>query len=136
MGFDVQAVRKQFPALTEGAAHFDGPGGTQVPQCVADAVATLRSLSTPKLRPLHPDLADVSRHAINQTIGVRIWPAIFCNLVRHEPVHHFEAREIKIFRFVQHQGCDPIVETAAEISKPGMFLLDVVAVNDVEIFAL
>ena len=40
MGFDVQAVRKQFPALTEGAAHFDGPGGTQVPQCVADAVAT------------------------------------------------------------------------------------------------
>jgi cysteine desulfurase family protein (TIGR01976 family) len=39
MGFDVQAVRKQFPALAEGAAHFDGPGGTQVPQIVADAVA-------------------------------------------------------------------------------------------------
>ncbi len=39
MGLDVQAVRKQFPALSEGAAHFDGPGGTQVPQAVADAVA-------------------------------------------------------------------------------------------------
>jgi cysteine desulfurase family protein (TIGR01976 family) len=39
MSLDVQAIRKQFPALTEGAAHFDGPGGTQVPQAVADAVA-------------------------------------------------------------------------------------------------
>jgi selenocysteine lyase/cysteine desulfurase len=38
--FDVVAVRKQFPALDEGAAHFDGPGGSQTPQVVADAVAT------------------------------------------------------------------------------------------------
>ncbi|TCO50526.1 cysteine desulfurase family protein (TIGR01976 family) [Kribbella antiqua] len=37
--FDVIAVRKQFPALDEGAAHFDGPGGSQTPQVVADAVA-------------------------------------------------------------------------------------------------
>ncbi|GAA0929972.1 cysteine desulfurase-like protein [Kribbella koreensis] len=39
MAFDVDAVRKQFPALGEGAAHFDGPGGSQTPQVVADAVA-------------------------------------------------------------------------------------------------
>jgi cysteine desulfurase family protein (TIGR01976 family) len=38
--FDVVAVRKLFPALDEGAAHFDGPGGSQTPQVVADAVAT------------------------------------------------------------------------------------------------
>jgi cysteine desulfurase family protein (TIGR01976 family) len=38
--FDVVAVRKQFPALEEGAAHFDGPGGSQTPQVVADAVAS------------------------------------------------------------------------------------------------
>ncbi|WP_371403109.1 cysteine desulfurase-like protein [Kribbella sp. NBC_00662] len=37
--FDVVAVRKQFPALDEGAAHFDGPGGSQTPQVVADAVS-------------------------------------------------------------------------------------------------
>ncbi|HET6740978.1 MAG TPA: cysteine desulfurase-like protein [Kribbella sp.] len=37
--FDVVTVRKQFPALDEGAAHFDGPGGSQTPQAVADAVA-------------------------------------------------------------------------------------------------
>jgi cysteine desulfurase family protein (TIGR01976 family) len=38
--FEVDAVRKQFPALSEGAAHFDGPGGSQTPQVVADVVAT------------------------------------------------------------------------------------------------
>ena len=44
MGYDVAAIRASFPALTEGAAHFDGPGGSQVPVAVADAVAgTLRS---------------------------------------------------------------------------------------------
>jgi len=42
--YDVAAVRAHFPALAEGAAHFDGPGGSQVPDLVADAVAgTLRS---------------------------------------------------------------------------------------------
>ncbi|MFC4530553.1 cysteine desulfurase-like protein [Sphaerisporangium dianthi] len=39
MTYDVAAVRERFPALEEGAAHFDGPGGTQTPMEVADAVA-------------------------------------------------------------------------------------------------
>jgi cysteine desulfurase family protein (TIGR01976 family) len=43
-GYDVAAVRAHFPALAEGAAHFDGPGGSQTPDVVADAVAaTLRA---------------------------------------------------------------------------------------------
>ena len=29
MTYDVAAVRSLFPALQEGAAHFDGPGGSQ-----------------------------------------------------------------------------------------------------------
>ncbi|MEX2289257.1 MAG: cysteine desulfurase-like protein [Mycobacteriales bacterium] len=37
--YDVEAVRADFPALAEGLAHFDGPGGTQVPAVVSDAVA-------------------------------------------------------------------------------------------------
>jgi cysteine desulfurase family protein (TIGR01976 family) len=37
--YDVASLRAQFPALTEGAAHFDGPGGSQVPLPVARAVA-------------------------------------------------------------------------------------------------
>lgn len=39
MSYDVAAVRAQFPALRAGTAHFDGPGGTQVPEPVARAVA-------------------------------------------------------------------------------------------------
>src|SRR5579859_2463325 len=42
MSYDVAAVRAHFPALKQGAAHFDGPGGSQVPDVVGDAVrATL-----------------------------------------------------------------------------------------------
>jgi cysteine desulfurase family protein (TIGR01976 family) len=39
MSYDVAAVRAQFPALKAGTAHFDGPGGSQVPEPVARAVA-------------------------------------------------------------------------------------------------
>ncbi|MEV0156084.1 cysteine desulfurase-like protein [Micromonospora sp. NPDC050686] len=37
--FDVAALRAQFPSLASGIAHFDGPGGTQTPRPVADAIA-------------------------------------------------------------------------------------------------
>src|SRR3954451_11174788 len=40
MSFDVAAVRAHFPALRAGAAHFDGPGGSQVPDVVGQAVAS------------------------------------------------------------------------------------------------
>lgn len=44
MTLDVQAVRNQFPALSrvvggQPAAYLDGPGGTQVPESVVDAMA-------------------------------------------------------------------------------------------------
>lgn len=37
--YDVAAVRARFPALKDGSAHFDGPGGTQTPLPVIDAIA-------------------------------------------------------------------------------------------------
>ncbi|MFM9048638.1 MAG: cysteine desulfurase-like protein [Actinomycetota bacterium] len=44
MSYDVQRLRAQVPALAEGMAHFDGPGGTQIPEPVAAAMAAaLRS---------------------------------------------------------------------------------------------
>ena len=45
--FDVAAIRSHFPALTGGTAFFDGPGGTQTPVAVADAIrdALLRPLA-------------------------------------------------------------------------------------------
>ncbi len=39
MPYDVARLRSWFPALEEGVAHFDGPGGSQVPRQVAEAVA-------------------------------------------------------------------------------------------------
>ncbi|AXH94926.1 cysteine desulfurase-like protein [Ornithinimicrobium avium] len=39
MRYDVQAVRARFPGLRAGTAHFDGPGGSQTPDTVAEAVA-------------------------------------------------------------------------------------------------
>lgn len=37
--YDVASVRSDFPALASGSAHFDGPGGTQTPRQVIDAIA-------------------------------------------------------------------------------------------------
>ncbi|MFD1374512.1 cysteine desulfurase-like protein [Actinoplanes sichuanensis] len=39
MSFDVAALRAHFPALDSGLAFFDGPGGTQTPRAVAEAIA-------------------------------------------------------------------------------------------------
>src|SRR5262249_45902671 len=38
--FDVQAVRAPFSALAQPIGCFDGPGGTQVPDSVIDAVSS------------------------------------------------------------------------------------------------
>jgi cysteine desulfurase family protein (TIGR01976 family) len=75
MTYDVDAVRAQFPALREGLAHFDGPGGTQVPEAVADAVAgALRSAVSNR----HGDFAssaradaivDAARAAVGDLLG-------------------------------------------------------------------
>ena len=40
MSLDVDRIRSSFPALSQGVAFFDGPGGTQTPREVADAIAS------------------------------------------------------------------------------------------------
>ena len=39
MSLDVAALRAKFPSLASGIAHFDGPGGTQTPAVVGEAIA-------------------------------------------------------------------------------------------------
>lgn len=39
MTYDVTALRARIPALEEGTAYFDGPGGTQTPREIGDAIA-------------------------------------------------------------------------------------------------
>jgi cysteine desulfurase family protein (TIGR01976 family) len=38
VSYDIAAVRAQFPSLAAGSAHFDGPGGTQTPLPVINAI--------------------------------------------------------------------------------------------------
>jgi cysteine desulfurase family protein (TIGR01976 family) len=45
VGPDITALRAQFPSLASGIAHFDGPGGTQTPAVVGEAIA--RTLTGP-----------------------------------------------------------------------------------------
>lgn len=45
MPLDVAALRSHFPSLTSGIAHFDGPGGTQTPIRVGEAIS--RTLTGP-----------------------------------------------------------------------------------------
>ena len=71
MTYDVAAVRSQYPALTSGEAFFDGPGGTQVPQPVVDAVATTLASPVsnrgPKTAPQRA--ADEIVHACRAALG-------------------------------------------------------------------
>lgn len=75
MGYDVDAVRAAFPALGEGAAHFDGPGGSQVAAPVADAVAgVLRSAvanrgTVTKAEQRAEESVVAARHAVADLLG-------------------------------------------------------------------
>lgn len=40
MSFDVAQIRNDFPSLASGIAYFDGPGGSQVPKVVGEAIST------------------------------------------------------------------------------------------------
>ena len=39
MSYQVERIRKDFPSLDSGLAYFDGPGGSQVPKVVGEAIA-------------------------------------------------------------------------------------------------
>lgn len=45
MAYDIDAIRADFPALDSGWALFDGPGGSQTPRQVVDAIS--RALAAP-----------------------------------------------------------------------------------------
>jgi selenocysteine lyase/cysteine desulfurase len=36
--WDIEGIRSQYPALKDGTVYLDGAGGTQVPECVIEAI--------------------------------------------------------------------------------------------------
>jgi cysteine desulfurase family protein (TIGR01976 family) len=65
--YDVQALRARFPSLAGGTAYLDGPGGTQTPDVVGDAVR--RTLTQPLSN--RGDLTPAERNADEAVVGAR-----------------------------------------------------------------
>ena len=65
--YDVAKVRAHFPALDSGLAFFDGPGGSQTPDVVADAVRD--TLSSPLSN--RGDLTVAQENAERAVLGAR-----------------------------------------------------------------
>ncbi|MCW2802731.1 MAG: cysteine desulfurase [Propionibacteriaceae bacterium] len=78
MAYDLARVRADFPALTEGAAFFDSPGGTQTPRQVTEAISTVmqRPLSNRGSRTRSEQNAD------DIVVGAR---AAIADLLRADP---------------------------------------------------
>ena len=67
MTFDVAAVRKDFPALDSGTAYFDGPGGSQVPRQVAEAIAATMTAGLAN----RGQVTEAERRADDVVVGAR-----------------------------------------------------------------
>ena len=83
MSLDVDRIRNDFPALEQGVAYFDGPGGTQVPRQVAEAVAgtmtsgiSNRGLVTAAERRAEDVVAD-AREAVADLLGCEAGGVVF-----------------------------------------------------------
>jgi selenocysteine lyase/cysteine desulfurase len=64
---DVAALRRDFPALSSGLAFFDGPGGTQTPTPVIEAIAAASSSPLSNRGPDNP----AQRNAEQIVLGAR-----------------------------------------------------------------
>jgi cysteine desulfurase family protein (TIGR01976 family) len=83
MSYDVAEVRAHFPALREGAAHFDGPGGSQVPIDVAETVASAMSAAIANRGQLTvaerraDRIVEDARHAMADLLGAQPGGIVF-----------------------------------------------------------
>ncbi len=68
MAYDVDRLRARVPALADGTAYFDGPGGTQVPDLVAQAIYD--ALTAPSANRGHVTAAE--RNAEECVVGARL----------------------------------------------------------------
>ncbi|MFD0304306.1 cysteine desulfurase-like protein [Streptomyces sp. NPDC127119] len=83
MTYDITALRAQFPALSAGIAHFDGPGGTQSPKPVIRAIAdamgqplSIRGRMTPGERNAEA-IVTRTRQALADLLGARPTGIVF-----------------------------------------------------------
>lgn len=78
MDLDVARVRRMFPALDQGIAYFDGPGGSQTPRQVAHAIAATLGGGLSN----RGDVTESERRADDVVLGAR---AAVADLVGADP---------------------------------------------------
>lgn len=101
MTYDVTLVRAGFPSLESGWAHFDGPGGTQTPRTVGDAIA--RTLTAPL-----SNRGTVAVSERNADAAVLEFRAAMADLLGADPrgiVHGRSATQLA-YDFARHLGRD------------------------------
>jgi cysteine desulfurase family protein (TIGR01976 family) len=65
--WDIEGIRSQYPALKDGTAYLDGAGGTQVPECVIEAISEAHRSG---LSNVHAPFA-ASRRSVQLIAGAR-----------------------------------------------------------------
>jgi cysteine desulfurase family protein (TIGR01976 family) len=75
MTYDVDRIRARVPALADGTAYFDGPGGTQTPDVVAQAIADALTAGLSN----RGRTTQAERNADNITVGARLAGADLVN---------------------------------------------------------
>lgn len=97
MALDLTALRAHFPSLATGVAFFDGPGGTQTPTPVADAIAA--TLTGPL-----SNRGSLGESALNAESAVQGFRAAYADLLNVPPggiVHGRSATQLT-YDFSRH----------------------------------
>ncbi|KQM82150.1 cysteine desulfurase-like protein [Agromyces sp. Leaf222] len=97
MAYDVAHIRSGFPSLESGWAQFDGPGGTQTPRVVGEAVASVLTgpLSNRGTIGVSEERAEAAVH------GFRLAMADFANAHPRGIVHGRSATQLT-YDFARH----------------------------------
>jgi cysteine desulfurase family protein (TIGR01976 family) len=97
VALDIAALRAHFPALASGLAFFDGPGGTQTPTVVADAIGSALTQPLSNRGPL----GESALNAENAVQGFRAAYADLLNIPARGIVHGRSATQLT-YDFSRH----------------------------------
>jgi cysteine desulfurase family protein (TIGR01976 family) len=126
MSYDVQRIRSYFPSLNTGLAFFDGPGGSQVPTVVGDAIAQAitkpisnRNVVTESEKNAE-EIVHGFRHAVADLIDVdprgvvygRSWTQLVYDFSRTLAKNWQEGDEIVVSRLDHDSNIRPWIQAA------------------------
>ena len=129
MSYDVQRIRSYFPSLNTGLAFFDGPGGSQVPTVVGDAIAQAitkpisnRNVVTESEKNAE-EIVRSFRHAVADLIDVdprgvvygRSWTQLVYDFSRTLAKNWQEGDEIVVSRLDHDSNIRPWIQAAEAV---------------------